>query len=125
MSDLTDLVERYVAVWNEPDPDRRRQGIAALWTEDGSHLTKSLEAHGYDALEARVTGAYDKWVKGAGFMFRPLPSADGHHDAVRFGWEMVPAGGGAAATVGVDFLILNDDGRIRVDYQFVEILTPR
>ena len=34
----TELADRYVALWNEPDPDRRRQLIAGLWTEDGSHI---------------------------------------------------------------------------------------
>jgi hypothetical protein len=39
---------------------------------------------------------------------------------VRFNWEMVPAAGGAAAAVGFDFLVLGDDGRIRLDYQFLD-----
>jgi hypothetical protein len=121
MSDLTDLVDRYIAVWNEPDPERRRRGIAGLWTEDGVHFTPSLEARGYEALEARVAGAHDKWVKAGGFVFKPLSDVDGHHDAVRFSWQMVPAGGGEAAAVGFDFLILGDGGRIRFDYQFSEM----
>lgn len=33
---------------------------------------------------------------------------------------MVSAGGGKAVTVGLDFLILSDDGRIRCAYQFIE-----
>jgi hypothetical protein len=114
-----------VAVWNEPDPERRRRGIAGLWTEDGVHLTPSLEARGYAALEDRVTGAHDKWVKAGGFVFRPSKRLDAHHDAVRLGWEMIPVSGGEVAAAGWDFLILADDGRIRVDYQFSEPLPPR
>src|SRR5262249_56209048 len=38
MDDVNDLVERYVAVWNESDPTRRRSLIADLWTEDAVHL---------------------------------------------------------------------------------------
>ena len=125
MSDVNDLVERYVAVWNEPDPERRRRAISGLWTEDGAHFTPSLEARGYAALEARVTGAHDKWVRTGGFVFRPTPRIDGHHGTVRFGWEMIPAGGGDVAAAGSDFLILGDDGRIRVDYQFSEPLPSR
>jgi len=30
MTKLNDLVDRYISVWNEPDADRRREGIAAL-----------------------------------------------------------------------------------------------
>jgi hypothetical protein len=32
------LADRYMALWNEPDADRRRQMIAELWTEDGSPI---------------------------------------------------------------------------------------
>ena len=31
-----------------------------------------------------------------------------------------PAGGGEAAGVGLEILILDDSGRIRIDYQFIE-----
>jgi hypothetical protein len=120
MTKLNDLVDRYVSVWNEPDADRRREGIAALWEENGAHFTPSLEARGYQALEARVAGAHEKWVKAQGFVFRSANNAEDHHNGVRFNWEMVPAAGGAAAAVGFDFLVLGDDGRIRLDYQFLD-----
>jgi hypothetical protein len=70
MTKIAELVDRYVAVWNEPDAALRREGIAALWADDGAHFTPSLEARGYQALEARVAGAYEKWVKAEGFVFR-------------------------------------------------------
>jgi hypothetical protein len=35
---LDDLVGRYVALWNEPDPDTRRATIRELWSSDGSHV---------------------------------------------------------------------------------------
>ena len=38
MTDLNDLRERYVAVWNEPDPGARRKQIEALWAPDGSQV---------------------------------------------------------------------------------------
>ena len=34
MNDATDLADRYVAVWNEPDTDRRRAAVHALWSDD-------------------------------------------------------------------------------------------
>ena len=77
MTKVTALVDRYVAVWNEPDAALRRESIAALWAEDGAHFTLSLEARGYQALEARVAGAYEKWVKTEGFVFKSSGNADG------------------------------------------------
>jgi len=55
MNDAQYLADRYVAVWNETDPDRRRRAIAELWTPDGRHCVDTREAHGYDALEKRIT----------------------------------------------------------------------
>jgi len=40
-------------------------------------------------------------------------------DVVKFHWEMVSKGGDVAG-VGLQFLLLSADGRIRVDYQFIE-----
>ena len=39
------------------------------------------------------------------------------YDVLKFRWEMVPVGGGAAVGGGVDVFDL-DDGRVRIDYQF-------
>ena len=35
VKDLQQLVDRYVALWNEPDPDIRRHAIRELWAPDG------------------------------------------------------------------------------------------
>ena len=43
---------------------------------------------------------------------------NGHHNALTFQWEMVPASGGEVAVVGTIFFLPSDDGRIRLDYQF-------
>nr|BBH87922.1 hypothetical protein KTC_26730 [Thermosporothrix sp. COM3] len=112
------LVNRYVAVWNESDAELRRKAIAELWVEDGAHIYSQRACSGYDALEERIAEAYEEFVKKGGFVFRLSSEVESHHDAVKFTWEMVPAGGGAAVASGFDFLLLSDDGRIRFDYQF-------
>ncbi len=120
MSDLTELANRYNAVWNEPDADRRRQTIAALWAADATHYTQNLEARGYDAIEARVAGAYEWFVRAGGFNFTTVNDVVGHHNVARLKWEMAPAVGGDVAAAGWVFLVLDDDGRIRADYQFTD-----
>lgn len=116
---LDAFLERYVAVWNEPDAAARRRLIAELWTPDGANFTKSLEARGHEALEARVRSAHEKWVREGGCFFRAR-HADSHHGTVRFTWEMLPISGGRTISVGIEFLVLSQDGRIREDYQFIE-----
>lgn len=117
-STLTDLVDRYIAVWHEPDDDLRRQRIAQLWAENGVQFTNSREIRGYEAFEARVKTAHAEFVQTGGFLFRRSGEVNGHHHALMFRWEMVPAQGGEPAAIGAIFLLLGDDGRIRCDYQF-------
>lgn len=129
--------DRYLALWNEPDADRRRRMIAELWTEDGSQILQPpkeireiaaspgigmaaiLEARGYEEIEARVASAYEHWVGSEGLSFRGRDDVERLHDVVKFHWEAVDKDGEALG-VGLNFLVLGADGRIERDYTFVE-----
>jgi len=119
-TDIATFVDRYVNIWNEPDAERRRLTVRELWQEDARHLAKTIEAIGHDGIETRVANAYEKWVKEKGNVFRLRDGVDGHHGTIKLRWEMLPAAGGEAISVGFDFLLLGDDGRIRTGYQFIE-----
>lgn len=121
-NELTELAERYAAVWNERDAVQRRQQIAALWAEDGVHYVQSREARGYAALEARIIEAHEKWVVQAGYLFKSVGNAVGLHNSVKFNWIMQPHGGGDAVSAGLDVLLLDGEGRILVDYMYNEPL---
>jgi hypothetical protein len=135
--DPRELVGRYVAVWNEPDPELRRKAIHELWAKDGAHILQppqeireaaarlgfistTFQARGHDALDVRVTRAYEEFVAPGEFTFQPRDNADRLGNVVKFNWEMVPSGGGEAAGAGLEILILDEDGRIKTDYQFIE-----
>jgi hypothetical protein len=124
MNDAAAFAEKYLAVWNEPDALKRRAGVEDLWVLAGGHYSYSFARRGYDELDDRVSGAYEQWVNERGFLFRPMDDATGRDGVVKFHWEMVPAAGGDAVSVGFDFVILAEDGRIEVDYQFVEPPQP-
>jgi hypothetical protein len=130
------LAEKYVALWNEPDADRRRRMIAELWAEDGRHIlqppqeirkiaaqpgiamTAILEARGYEQIEARAASAYEHWVGSEGLSFRGRDDADRLDDVVKLHWEAV-AKDGTVVAVGLTFLVLAADGRIERDYTFI------
>ena len=131
-----ELADRYLALWNEPDADRRRRMIAELWTENGRHflqppqeiraiaarpglaMTAILEARGYAEIEARAASAYEHWVGSEGLSFRGRDDAERLGDVVKFHWEAVGRDGGMVA-VGLVFLVLAASGRIERDYTFV------
>ncbi len=131
------LVERYVAVWMEPHPGARRSRIREVWAEDGAQILEppqalreaarvigfphpALEVRGYEALEFRVARAHQEFVAGGRFVFRAQGRASRVGDAVKFRWEMRGVPDGEVAAVGLDLLLLDGEGRIRADYQFVE-----
>ena len=117
-TEMTQLVDRYIAIWHEPDTEQRRRSVAQLWTEDGVQFLQSREIRGHKALEERVEAAHEEFVQTGGFLFRRSGGVQGHHDALKFTWEMVPAEGFDVAATGTIFLLLSEDGRIRLDYQF-------
>lgn len=134
MSHPTELAERYVAVWNEPSADARRAAVGELWAEDGVHILQPPEeavkaaeklsisaifqARGHDELTARVDRAYEEFVASGAMTFRRRGAAIRVHDVVRLSWEAVSKG--EVVGCGTDFLILDADGRIHADYQFIE-----
>jgi hypothetical protein len=124
MSNLTFVVNQYIAVWNEPNAAIRCKRIRELWAEEGATCHRLLDARGYDAIEARVSEAHEKWVRDGGYVFRARPNVVGHHNVAKFNWEMIPAAGGEVAAVGFDFFLLTEDGRIQFDYMFNETYTP-
>ncbi len=120
-----DFVERYVTLWNEPDAKLRRRTIKDLWTAEGANYTQASQAVGHDALYARVTAAYEDYVGSGKYFFRThLPPAS-HHGVVKVTWEMVTVPDEEVASIGIEFLALDDQGRISSDHQFIEVFSPR
>ena len=119
-SKTNSIAENYTSLWNERDAAVRRRQIEEVWAPEATHFTPDREARGHDAIEARVTGAHEQFA-GAGFVFRQAAPPDEHHDALRLRWEMAPAAGGEVAAAGTVFIVLDEDGRIRTDYQFTDI----
>ena len=113
------FADSYVALWNETDAETRRRGIAALFAPDGQHHVGARHVSGYAALEERVVGSHIKNVQDGGNRFRAVPGAKALQDAVTFFWEMVPCDDDKVLATGLEFLILDDAGRILTDYQFI------
>jgi hypothetical protein len=120
MVDLKELTDRYVSVWNEPDPGSRRRLIAELWAANGANFTASSEFHGHEELEVRITEPYEEFVGSGGYRFRSMNNVAGHHNALKFNWKMVDTEDGTVASVGLEVLVLDNDGRILSDHQFIE-----
>jgi ketosteroid isomerase-like protein len=83
MESLTELIDRYIAMWNEIDAERRRALIARTWTEDASYLDPVMQSKGQAEIDAMVGGVHERFP---GHRFRLTSSLDAHHECVRFSW---------------------------------------
>ena len=133
---MKDLIDRYVSIWNEPDPDRRRVLIREVFAEDGVHvlqppqesrdqaealaMTAVFESRGHAELEDRARTAYEQFIAAGEYSFRSRANAVRLRDVLTFNWEMVVTGTEEVAAVGREFVVLAGDGRIRLDYQFID-----
>src|SRR5947209_5210186 len=86
---MSDLIERYLACWNEADAATRRALIAQNWTEDLSYVDPMVEVSGADELDSTIGAVQEQFP---GFVFTPAGPVDAHHDIARFTWGLGPAG---------------------------------
>ena len=119
-AELDIFVNRYVGMWHEPDPIRRREIVEGLFAEDAEDYTRRFTARGLEEIYARVTRAHQEWVAGKSYVFKPAGNTDEHNRVVKFFWLMLPKDGGPVASRGLDIFVLREDGRIRALYQFPE-----
>src|SRR5207249_11498680 len=82
MSDVATTVDTYLAMWNEPDPDRRAGHIERAWAADAHYVDPLLEAEGHAALSEMVAGVHGQFP---GHRFRRARVIDPHHRPARVG----------------------------------------
>ncbi len=107
MTDPAELVDRYIAMWNETDPERRRDLIAGLWTEDCVHADPHARVEGPDAVDGLVRAVQERFP---GHRFRRTGGVDALDGHARFSWELAPERGRPTAC-GTDFAAVAEDGR--------------
>ena len=117
MTDITTIVDGYIAAWNEPDPDRRRELVADTFADDASYVDPLMTSEGVDGIAAMIGGAQAQYP---GHRFELSAGPDLHHDRVRFAWTMVGADNGTPVAAGVDFATVASDGRLREVTGFLE-----
>jgi hypothetical protein len=117
MTDASELVDRYIASWNESDPESRRKAISDLWTADGRYVDPLADVAGVDAIDATVAAARDMFP---GHTFRLAGAVDAHHDIARFTWELVSAGSAEATVIGFDVAVISGDGRLQAVHGFLD-----
>lgn len=110
-----DLAKRYLETWNETDPARRRELIEQLWTADGTYVDPLVSVAGWDQLDATIAAVQGQFPA---YAFRLAGPVDGHHDLLRFTWELGPADA-PDTIVGFDVALVSD-GRLTAVHGFLD-----
>ena len=114
---MQEIVERYIAAWNEKDAQRRRGLVDALWAEDGSYTDPLADARGPAEIDGLIGAVQEQFP---GFVFTLGGPVDANHNQARFTWHLGPAGDGEPVVIGFDVAVVNRDGRIRAVHGFLD-----
>src|SRR5689334_15724113 len=113
---FTEIAERYIAAWNETDPQARRRAAEELCPEDARFVDPLGVAEGRAEFDATIAAAQAQFP---GFRFRLAGPVDGHHEQVRFGWELGLAGE-PAPIAGFDVAVTDGSTRLRQVFGFLD-----
>src|SRR5919204_3800821 len=61
MSNVTELIDRYIAMWNETDKTRRRDLIAETRTRTASYLDPVMQGEGPAGIDAMVRSVQERF----------------------------------------------------------------
>lgn len=114
--DFAQLARGYVEAWNQSDLGALRAAVDELFSADVRYVDPLVDVSGREALVATIAAVRGQFP---GFTFRLAGPVDGHHDQVRFGWELGP-GDDAAPIAGFDVAVTDGAGRIRTVHGFLD-----
>jgi len=114
---MQEIVERYLAAWNEKDASRRRKLVDELWAEDGSYTDPLADANGPAEIDGLIGAVQQQFPD---FVFTLGGPVDAHHEQARFTWHLGPEGAAEPVVIGFDVAVLNGGGQIRSVYGFLD-----
>ncbi|EJL91614.1 hypothetical protein PMI16_01571 [Herbaspirillum sp. CF444] len=105
---MSNLVDLYIAVWNETDAARRAGLIAEIWAADASYRDPLMQGDGHAGISQLVAAVHERFPA---FRFSRIGEADFHGDHLRFSWAL-GLDGEEAMVKGTDYAVL-EQGRLR------------
>jgi hypothetical protein len=114
------LLKKHLEIWSETDEEKRKSGIAEIYTNDVEFIdpfsifagTRELD-HFIDELQS----------KNPGFVFTSAGAVNSHHHIASIFWHFGPPDKPDTVT-GQDVVVLKD-GRIQKLYAFIDGLPPQ
>jgi hypothetical protein len=108
MTDVNSIASRYIDLWNERTPGRRREMLRQHWADDAKYIDPLMSGEGHDGVDALIAGVQQRFPD---FRFCLLGQPNGFGDHLRFSWGLGPDGVDSPIK-GTDFAVIRD-GKIR------------
>jgi hypothetical protein len=105
---VAQVIDTYFAAWNEADPAKRLDLVAASFTDAGHYVDPLSDVTGHAGVVEMMEGVRAQFV---GASLQRTGEIDAHHHLARFPWSATGADG-AVIVAGIDVVVLATDGRI-------------
>ena len=102
------IVDKYLAAWNERDAGARRAAVEAAFAPHAAYKDPLMQGAGHEGLDAMIAGAQGHFP-GMRFVLSGTPVS--HNDMVRFSWTLGAPGVDPVAR-GTDMAVVAADGRL-------------
>jgi hypothetical protein len=117
---MTNLIQNYIAVWNERDAEKRRLLVDKVFSDECIYIDPNDSVAGRDAIERLVEALQARLPD---LRFSLSGTVNAHHDQALFGWVLAAPGAATPAATGIDMAVF-DGNRIRQLHGFVNPRQP-
>ena len=119
MTDVNTIASRYIDLWNERMPSRRREILGQHWAKDAKYVDPLMAGEGHAGVDALIAGVQHRFPD---FRFKLIGEPNGFGDHVRFSWGLGPEGADSPIK-GTDFAVVSD-GRVSSITGFLDQVPP-
>ena len=117
MPEITEVIDTYIAAWNETDETRRLELVTRAWAPDASYVDPLMSSEGHKGIASMIAAAQQQFPQ---HRFELSFGPDAHNGNVRFAWQLYGPDGGEPVAAGADFASVAADGRLQAVTGFLE-----
>lgn len=108
------LVEKHLTLWNESNPEKRKEIIKSIYSPDIEMVDRHFVARGYEQVDSFIQ---DLQKKSPDFRFSHVKPVDTHHNIARLFWQ-VGSKAKPDVVTGMDLFVV-ENGKVAKLYVFV------
>jgi hypothetical protein len=104
----TETIDTYLAAYNEPDADSRRELVAQAFAEEAQLVDPPIDGKGHRGISDMMGAVHQTYPN---HRFRRTSEVDEHHGYFRYGWELYSPDG-SLVLEGTDVGFFDESGKL-------------